>query len=148
VLTCCIYNAVELHIKGFITYSLAYLVNGDMTMSEIESELPNELEPNARHFLRCEMVLALIETLEKPTLEDIVSRAGLPKRTVHAIFKRLTDQHRVLIKRVNGRRHGYYDIADWGNLDRNRVVTHVQGHLRSETGEMTSNKESVRQLDV
>ena len=98
-------------------------------MSESESVLSKELEPNARNFLRCEIVLALIETLEKPTLEDIVNEAKLPKRTVHAIFKRLTEQHRVLIQRVNGRRHGYYEIADWGNLDRDRVVAHILRHL-------------------
>ncbi len=111
-------------------------------MSETESVLPNDLEPSARHFLRCELVLALIDTLEKPTLEDIVSEAGLPKRTVHAIFKRLTEQHRVLIERVNGRRHGYYEIADWGNLDRNRVVAHVQSHLGCGACETIGNKQS------
>ena len=84
------------------------------------------VEPCARHFERCELVLAAIDTLDKPTLEDIVSAAGLPPRTVHAIFKRLTDQHRVVIERVNGRRHGYYEVADWGNLNRDSIVTHIQ----------------------
>lgn len=103
----------------------------DMTMTKFKPLLTNELEPYARHFFRCELILALIDTLEKPTLEDIAGEAGLPKRTVHAIFKRLEEQHRVLIERVNGRRHGYYEIVDWGNLDRQKIIAHINRHLRS-----------------
>lgn len=83
-------------------------------------------EPCARHFERCELVLAAIETLDKPTLDDIVTTVHLPSRTVHAIFKRLEDQHRVIIERVNGRRHGYYEVADWGNLNRDNIVSHMR----------------------
>ncbi|WP_045861681.1 helix-turn-helix domain-containing protein [Teredinibacter purpureus] len=93
---------------------------------------------NARHFLRCELVLAAIEMSEKPTLEHIVEKCHLPERTVHAIFKRLADQHRVSIVRVNGRRHGYYRIADWGNLDRLRVVDHITGLGQGTLGERVS----------
>ncbi|MFA0809498.1 helix-turn-helix domain-containing protein [Microbulbifer epialgicus] len=88
--------------------------------------VPTLGEPCARHFERCELVLAAIDTIEKPSLEDLVTEIGLPHRTIHAIFKRLSDQHRVVIERVNGRRHGYYKITDWGNLDRTNIVTHVQ----------------------
>lgn len=90
------------------------------------SDSERALDVNARHFLRCELVLTAIETLDKPRLEDIVVQSGLPERTVHAIFKRLADQHRVSIIRENGRRHGYYRIADWGNLNRTSIVDHVE----------------------
>ena len=87
------------------------------------------IETVSRHFERCELVLVAIDNLEKPTLDDIVNEAGIPQRTMQAIFRRLEDQHRVVIERVNGRRHGYYKIADWGNLDRSRVISHIAGRV-------------------
>jgi len=83
-----------------------------------------------RSFERCELVLFTIDTVEKPKLTDIVEAVRIPKRSIHAIFARLSEQHRVVISRVNGRRHGFYKILDWGNLDRAKVLQHITNRIR------------------
>lgn len=98
-----------------------------------------------RHFERCEILLATIENLERPMLEDIVDRTGIPPRSIHAIFRRLEDQHRVVIKRINGRRHGYYQILDWGNLDRDKVIGYVTGGVRPTSNDLSFGVEVERE---
>lgn len=122
---CCIYDAAQLRVRNKSLYSSVHTGNWRAVAMIDNSNDHFSDEPCARHFVRCEKVLAAIETLEKPTLDDIVSTVNLPSRTVHAIFKRLEDQHRVVIERVNGRRHGYYEVADWGNLNKENIVSHI-----------------------
>jgi hypothetical protein len=58
-------------------------------------------------------LLVAIKRIPKPTEKDLIQATNIPKRCVHSIIKAL-GRMSVVIERVNGRRHGYYAIADEG----------------------------------
>jgi len=64
-------------------------------------------------------LLVAIKRIPKPTEKDLIEATNIPKRCVHSMIKAL-GRMSVVIERVNGRRHGYYTIADEGafNLER------------------------------
>jgi hypothetical protein len=80
----------------------------------------NEIQ--ARSFSRVCGLLVAIEQLEKPDLHDLVNKTDIPRRSILGIFDRLEREYQVVIERINGRRHGYYEVADWGMLNRDRIL--------------------------
>lgn len=58
-------------------------------------------------------LLVAIERIPKPTEKDLIEATSIPKRCVHSMIKTF-DRMSVEIERINGRRHGYYTIADAG----------------------------------
>jgi hypothetical protein len=61
-------------------------------------------------------LLVAINRIPKPTERDLIEATNIPQRCVHSMFKSLSRMS-VVIERVNGRRHGYYTIADSGAFD-------------------------------
>lgn len=76
----------------------------------------------ARKFGRALNLLIALERLEKPTIDSLVEKTRLPGRSIHSMIDRLSREYFVVIKRFNGRRYGYYKVADWGILDRERIL--------------------------
>lgn len=68
-------------------------------------------------------LLVAIQRIPKATEKDLIEATSIPKRCVHSMIKSLSKMS-VVIERVNGRRHGYYTIADGGafNLERAPAV--------------------------
>lgn len=64
-------------------------------------------------------LLLALDRIPHPTEKDLIEATDIPKRTIHSLFKTLS-RMRVAIERVNGRRHGYYEMTDVGiyNLER------------------------------
>ena len=68
-------------------------------------------------------LLVAIQRIPKPTESDLILATKIPKRCIHSMIKSFQKMS-VIIERVNGRRHGFYTIADGGayNLDRASAV--------------------------
>lgn len=79
----------------------------------------------ARSFTRLLSLIVAIEKIEKPDLKKITDDTGIPDRSIHAMLDKLSSEYFMVIERVQGRRHGYYRISDWGALNRDRVMLHA-----------------------
>ncbi len=77
-------------------------------------------------FERCEYILALIERKERPTLLSLAGYSGLPWRSIQNIMRKLEDQQHVKFTRRGGTRHGYFCISDWGNLNKDVIVSRME----------------------
>ncbi len=73
----------------------------------------------ARDDLRKLVLLLAIQQIPRPNERDLILATGIPRRSIHSLL-RVLNRECVTINRVNGRRHGYYEIADSCvyNLDR------------------------------
>lgn len=89
----------------------------------------------ARSFKRAQHLLIAIERIEKPSLQSLIDRTGIPERSIHALLARLSREYWVAIERVDGRRYGYYRIADWGALNRDRILASVESQISTELDE-------------
>lgn len=94
----------------------------------------NEAVP-ARSFKRVQNLLIAIEKIEKPSLQSLIDRTGIPERSIHALLARLSREYWVAIERVDGRRYGYYRVADWGALNRDRILASVEPQISTELDE-------------
>lgn len=65
-------------------------------------------------------LLVAINRIPKPKESDITSATGLPKRCIYAMIDALGKMN-VVIERANGRRYGYFKIADRGVYDLERA---------------------------
>ena len=97
--------------------------------TEEKKEIP------ARSFTRVMSLIIAIEKIEKPSLQSLIDRTGIPERSIHAILARLSREYWVAIERVDGRRYGYYRIADWGALNRDRILASVEPQISTELDE-------------
>jgi hypothetical protein len=70
-------------------------------------------------------LLVAIKRIPKPTERDLIEATNIPKRCVHSMIKAL-GRMSVVIERVNGRRHGYYAIADEGAFNLARAPEVLQ----------------------
>lgn len=70
-------------------------------------------------------LLVAIKRIPKPTEKDLIEATNIPKRCVHSMIKSLSKMS-VVIERVNGRRHGYYTIADEGAFNLERAPSVLQ----------------------
>ena len=61
-------------------------------------------------------LLVAINRIPKPKESDIIAATGLPKRCIYAMIDALGKMN-VVIERANGRRYGYFKIADGGVYD-------------------------------
>jgi hypothetical protein len=89
----------------------------------------------ARNFGRALNLLIAVERLEKPTLDTLVKKTNLPGRSIYSIIERLSQEYFVVIERFNGRRYGYYKVADWGVLDRERILALQEPKEKNLVGE-------------
>lgn len=78
--------------------------------------------PPARSFMRVQTLLIAIEKLERPSLQALTEHTGIPERSIHSLLAKMNKEFFVFIERVNGRRHGYYRVVDWGALNRDRIL--------------------------
>lgn len=76
----------------------------------------------ARSFTRLLSLIVAIEKIEKPDLKKLTTDTGIPERSIHAMLDKLHREYFMVIERVQGRRHGYYRISDWGALNEERVM--------------------------
>lgn len=97
--------------------------------TEEKKEIP------ARSFTRVMSLIIAIEKIEKPSLQSLIDRTGIPERSIHAILARLSREYWVAIERVDGRRYGYYRVADWGVLNRDRILASAESQTSTESDE-------------
>jgi len=76
----------------------------------------------ARHFGRCALLLKAINEAEEPTLNYLSKVTKLSDSTIKGIRKRLEDEFAVRILRQGSKRFGFYEIEDWGILDKDAVL--------------------------
>lgn len=93
-------------------------------MTTNDLEYSNQEVP-ARSFSRVLSLIVAIEKIEKPDLKKLTIDTGIPERSIHAMLDKLHREYFMVIERVQGRRHGYYRISDWGALNRERVMLHA-----------------------
>lgn len=65
-------------------------------------------------FTKIAKVLAAIDAIERPSAEDLIRHTQIPRRTICDVICSLREDYCVLIERVDGRKHGFYRIIDWG----------------------------------
>lgn len=82
----------------------------------IKNEVP------ARSFSRLLSLIVAIEKIEKPDLKKITDETGIPDRSIHAMLDKLHKEYFMVIERVQGRRWGYYQISDWGAINKEWVI--------------------------
>jgi len=90
-----------------------------MSMTD-ETKVNSKVDPiAARDDNRKLALLVAINKIPFPTEKDLIEATSIPKRCVHSTFKAMAVMQ-VVVKRVNGRKHGYYEIEDEGgfNLER------------------------------
>ena len=78
--------------------------------------MSNDTETNriaARDDNRKLALLLALRCIPKPTERDLTEATGIPARCIHAMFDSLSKLG-VTVERVNGRRYGFYTIADSG----------------------------------
>lgn len=85
----------------------------------------NNTQIAARDDNRKLALLVAIKRIPKPTEKDLIEATSIPKRCVHSMIKAL-GRMSVVIERVNGRRHGYYTIADEGAFNLARAPEVLQ----------------------
>ncbi len=86
----------------------------------------NEKETPARSFTRVLSLVIALEKIERPDLKKLMDDTGIPERSIHAMFSRLHREYFMVIERVDGRRHGFYKVANWGMLNRDRILDLAQ----------------------
>jgi hypothetical protein len=94
-----------------------------VVMSGESDKTINNTQIAARDDNRKLALIVAIQRIPRPTERDLIEATSIPKRCVHSMIKSLSKMS-VIIERVNGRRHGYYTIADGGayNLERAPAV--------------------------
>lgn len=70
-------------------------------------------------------LLMALQHIPKPTERDLTASTSIPARCVHAMFESLVKLG-VSVERVNGRRYGYYTIADSGAYNLEKVPDVLQ----------------------
>ncbi len=79
----------------------------------------------ARDDLRKLVLLLAIQQIPRPNERDLIEATSIPRRSIHSLLKALS-RERVVIERVNGRRHGYYSIADSCVYNLNRIPEAIE----------------------
>ena len=98
-----------------------------MTTNDVEHSNQKEMqEITARSFTRVLSLVVALEMIEKPDLKKLMDDTGIPERSIHAMFDRLHREYFMVIERVDGRRHGFYKVANWGMLNRDRILDLAQ----------------------
>lgn len=98
-----------------------------MATFDSNADLSNEIPQ--RSFLRVCAVLAAIEQHERPSLENLVEKTEFPARSILSLFQRISTEYNVVVKREFGRRYGYYSVADWGFLNREKILQFVDSRM-------------------
>lgn len=80
----------------------------------------------ARSFTRVLSLVIALEKIERPDLKKLTDDTGIPERSIHAMFGRLHREYFMVIERVDGRRHGFYKVANWGMLNKERILDLAQ----------------------
>jgi len=70
-------------------------------------------------------LLVAIDKIEKPKLPELEKALGYSPRAIQTMLKDLVGMG-VIVTRVNGRRYGYYNIADTGVYDLDRATQIIQ----------------------
>ena len=95
-----------------------------MTKDTIERSKQKEIP--ARSFTRVLSLVIALEKIERPDLKKLTDDTGIPERSIHAMFGRLHREYFMVIERVDGRRHGFYKVANWGMLNKERILDLAQ----------------------
>lgn len=101
-----------------------------MTTDTIERSKQKEIP--ARSFTRIMSLVIALEKIERPDLKKLMDDTGIPERSIHSMFGRLNREYFMVIERVDGRRHGFYKVANWGMLNRERILDLAQTETAKE----------------
>lgn len=88
--------------------------------NNVEVESMKKPQMAARDDNRKLALLVAINRIPNPKESDIIKATGLAKRSIYAMIEALGKMN-VLIERANGRRYGYFKIADGGVYDLERA---------------------------